>query len=117
MTQWLDTGVKPRAAVDACWDVIGTKIAEPATFDKPGLCNALYPSHANPRLVAGAPLVDDILKCRLKPIDAKDYKAVFTLDEMLKLRLIFPDGVCDYSKPGVNQDRLAGTYLTLPPVN
>jgi hypothetical protein len=36
---------------------------------------------------------------------------------MLKLRLIFPDGVCDYSKPGVNQDRLAGTYLTLPPVN
>ena len=117
MSQWLDTGVKPRAAVDACWDVIGTKIAEPATFDKPGLCNALYPSHANPRLVAGAPLVDDILKCRLKPIDVKDYKAVFTLDEMLKLRLIFPDGVCDYSKPGLNQDRLAGTYLTLPPVN
>jgi len=117
MTQWLDTGVKPRAAVDACWDVIGTKIAEPATLDKPGLCNALYPSHANPRLVAGAPLVDDILKCRLKPIDAKDYKAVFTLEEMLKLRLIFPDGVCDYSKPGLNQDRLAGTYLTLPPFN
>jgi hypothetical protein len=117
MTQWLDTRTKPRAAVDACWDVIGTKIAEPATLDKPGLCNALYPSHANPRLVAGAPLVDDVLKCRLKPIDQKDYKVVFTLDEMLKLKLIFPDGVCDYSKPGLNQDRLAGTYLALPPFN
>lgn len=117
MTEWLDKGIKPRGAVDACWDVIGTKISEPATLDKPGLCNALYPSHTNPRLVAGAPIVDDVLKCRLKPIDGKDYKVTFTLDEMLKLRLIFPDGVCDYSKPGVNQERLAGTYLRLAPSN
>jgi len=48
--------------------------------------------------------------------DERAYYA-FTLEEMLKLRLIFPDGVCDYSKPGLNQDRLAGTYLTLPPFN
>ena len=67
--------------------------------------------------MAGAPIVDDVLKCRLKPIDGKDYKVTFTLDEMLKLRLIFPDGVCDYSKPGVNQERLAGTYLRLAPSN
>jgi hypothetical protein len=104
MTAWLDTGMKPRAAVDACWDVVGTKIDEPATPDKPGLCNALYPVHANPRQVAGAPLSDDVLKCRLKPIDPRDYKTPLTIDEMLKLRLVFPGGVCDYTKPGMNQE-------------
>jgi hypothetical protein len=105
MTQWLDTGTKPRTAVDSCWDVIGTKIAEAASVDKPGLCNALYPVHANPRLVAGAPMSDDVLKCRLKPIDPKDYRVPFTIDESLRLRLTFPEGVCDYTKPGVGQTR------------
>jgi Tannase-like family of unknown function (DUF6351) len=33
---------------------------------------------------------------------------------MQQLRQAFPGGVCDYSKPGVNQVRTAGTYLKLP---
>ena len=129
MSQWLDALVKdrsmttaiervvrakPAAAVDGCWDAEGTRIDEPATFDGPGRCNTLYPNHKNPRLVAGAPLTDDIQKCQLKPIDARDYKVTFSADEMQKLRSIFPGGVCDYSKPGVNQQRLARTYLKLP---
>jgi hypothetical protein len=129
MAQWLDAlekdtsntpiaekikRAKPAAAVDGCWDAQGTRIDEPATFGGPGRCNALYPNHKNPRLVAGAPLTDDILKCRLKPIDARDYNVTFAADDMTRLRHIFPGGVCDYSKPSVNHAPLAGTYLRLP---
>jgi hypothetical protein len=129
MTQWLDVlkkdtspapmaekikRAKPAAAVDGCWDTQGTRIDEAATFDGPGRCNDLFPNHKNPRLIAGAPLTDDILKCQLKPIDARDYKVTFAPDDMARLRAIFPGGVCDYSKPGVNQVPLAGTYLRLP---
>jgi hypothetical protein len=129
MSQWLDAlsadasaapviekvkRAKPAAAVDGCWDSNGTRIDEPATFDGPGRCNTLFPNHRNPRLVAGAPVADDIAKCRLKPIDARDYKTPFSAVDLQKLRSIFPAGVCDYSKPGVNQLPLAGTYLNLP---
>ena len=64
--------------------------------------------------MAGAPLTDDIMKCQLKPIDAKDYRVSFTSTELDQLRQAFPSGVCDFSKLGVMQLPLAGTYLTLP---
>jgi hypothetical protein len=129
MSQWLDAlgrdsssmpaiekikRAKPAAATDGCWDADGARIDEPATFDGPGRCNALFPNHRNPRLVAGAAVTDDITKCQLKPIDARDYKASLSPSDLQKLRTIFPSGVCDYSKPGVNQVPLAGTYLKLP---
>jgi hypothetical protein len=129
MTHWLDAIVadksnssaaakvahaKPRSAVDGCWAADGTRIDEPATQDGPGKCNQLYPAHLTPRLVAGTPLTDDVLKCQLKPIDVKDYHVTFTGAELDQMRQIFPGGVCDFSKPGVMQLPLAGTYLTLP---
>jgi hypothetical protein len=105
---------KPAGAVDGCWDMSGNRIDEPATFDGPGKCNDLYPNHKNPRLVAGARLVDDVLKCQLKPIDARDYKVAVSADEMTRLRSVFIGGVCDYSKPGIGQVPIAGTYQRLP---
>jgi hypothetical protein len=54
------------------------------------------------------------MKCQLKPIDPKDYKVPFTAAELAELSQVFPGGVCDYSKPGVMQVPLAGTYLSLP---
>src|SRR5471032_377218 len=129
MSTWLDTlakdtstapaidkvvRAKPAAAVDACFTAEGTKIEEPLSLTGTGKCATLYPPHSTPRLVAGAPLADDVLKCQLKPIDAKGYKATMTADEMQQLRQAFPGGVCDYSKAGVNQRPLSGTYLKLP---
>ncbi len=129
MSEWLDTlaadtssrpaidkivRAKPAKAVDGCWDTTGTRIDEPATFDGQGRCNQLYPNHTNPRLSAGAPLADDVLKCQVKPVTSSDYAVTFTAEELGRLRRIFPRGVCDYSKPGVNQVPLAGTYLKLP---
>ena len=105
---------KPADAVDGCWAPDGTRINEPATIDGPGKCNQLYPAHSTPRLAAGAPLTDDIMKCQLKPVDVKDYRVTFTSAELGELRQTFSAGVCDFSKPGVMQLPLAGTYLSLP---
>jgi len=66
-------------------------------------CNQLWPSFSFPRKVAGGPLDESILKCQLKAIDLRDYPVSFTADELQRLRAIFPSGVCDWSRPGVNQ--------------
>jgi len=105
---------KPAAAIDGCWSADGARIDEPAVFGKPGKCNDLYPIHLTPRLVAGTPLTDDVLKCQLKPFDAKDYKVSFTNSEMDQLRTEFAAGVCDFSKPGAMQQAPRGTYQVLP---
>jgi hypothetical protein len=66
-------------------------------------CSTLYPVYSNPRHEAGGPLAANVLKCQLKPIDAKDYSVQFSAAERTRLDAIFPAGVCDWSKPGVNQ--------------
>ena len=99
---------KPAAAVDGCWmattDKPATFVAEPQTFSsKPdSKCNRAYPSYSFTRHVAGGPLDANVLKCQLKPIDPRDYAALTPAD-LQRLRTIFPGGVCDWSKPGVNQ--------------
>jgi len=124
MNQWLDAMTadptplsidkvvkhKPAEAVDTCWDASGQKIVEPASFTAANKCNQLYPVHSEPRLVAGAPLTNDIMKCQLKPINFADYKARFSEAQQARMRAIFTTGVCDFSKPGVNQVPIKGTY-------
>jgi hypothetical protein len=42
------------------------------------------------------------MKCRLKPLRRTDYPGVtFTDAQWATLQATFPDGVCDFSKPGV----------------
>lgn len=101
---------KPPEATDACWDGEGNKITEKAEFDGKGKCNTLYPVHSEPRLMAGAPLSNDVLKCRLKPINYADYKVTFADAQKARMAAIFSKGVCDFSRPGVEQVPLKGTY-------
>lgn len=56
-----------------------------------------------PEFVAGALIEVDVVKCQLKPIGMSDYKVPFTPEQVSQLHAIFPDGVCDWSKPGVEQ--------------
>lgn len=128
MTNWLDAiaadpspstadkvvRLKPAEAVDACWGVAdAVQHKEPATLSGPGICNTLYPKTVPPRMVAGEPITDDVVKCQLKPVDESDYQpAVFTATEKVRLANIFVDGVCDYAKPGVSQSTVKGTWLT-----
>jgi uncharacterized tannase-like protein DUF6351 len=125
MNQWLDniaqdtsnasaaTKVahdKPTGLADACWTPEGEKIVEPLTYDGKGRCNQLYPAHADPRIVAGSPLTDEVLKCSLKPISASDYTQALTPDQLARVKAEFPQGVCDYTRPGVSQARVEGTW-------
>ena len=101
---------KPADAADACWDAAGNKTVEQMTFDGKGKCNTLFPVHSEPRLIAGAPLANDVMKCQLKPINFADYKAPFDDSQKARMASIFPTGVCDFSKPGLQQVPLKGTY-------
>ena len=105
---------KPSDAVDACWDASGKKIAEPAVYSGATQCNALFPAHKNPRLVAGMSLKHDVLKCQLKPIVASDYAQPLTALQLARLQAAFPGGICDYSKPGIEQQGLAGSWFAFP---
>src|SRR5215469_1048538 len=102
---------KPSDLVDACFINKGTvKIAEQQVYELDTTCNQLYPAFSTPRMVAGEPLANDVLKCQLIPIDFSLYKIRFTAAEAAQLKAIFPQGVCDYSKPGVGQQPPDGTW-------
>ena len=34
-----------------------------------GICGSTFPSHETPRMIAGGPIANDVLKCALKPVD------------------------------------------------
>jgi hypothetical protein len=101
---------RPAELADGCWTPDGERVSEPRSYDGQGRCNKLYPPHGDPRLAAGGPLADNILKCTLKTLDAKDYKKTITSDQMSRLKSIFPQGVCDYSRPGVEQQLAKGPW-------
>ena len=95
---------KPADLTDACFTDNGTvKIAETQVYRGDTRCNKLYPAYSSPRMVAGEPLANNVLKCQLKPISAADYGDKPGQDDLVGLNTIFPKGVCDYSKPGVRQ--------------
>lgn len=98
---------RPADAINGCYD-----LATPPRFLPDALpfssqpispCSELYPVFSNPRHEAGGPLAADVLKCELKPIEAKDYAVPMTDFERAQLAAIFPAGVCDWSKPGAGQ--------------
>ncbi|MFD2416919.1 DUF6351 family protein [Amycolatopsis pigmentata] len=95
---------KPADAVDTCW------INGVATTDQQK-CAKEMPNIGNPRMVAGGPLSDDVLKCQIKPLGRSDYRVKFTDDQWRRLQRTFPDGVCDYGKPSVGY-QLAQPWLT-----
>ena len=85
-------------------------MAEPATVQGVRYIT-LYPTFSTPRLVAGAPIADNVLKCSLKPISPTDYTVTFSSSELAQLQQVFPSGVCNYATPGLWQVPLRGTWL------
>ncbi len=66
-------------------------------------CDAIVQSYSSPRIEAGMPLTDDVMKCQLKPQLRTDYLPVtFTDAQWTALLDTFPTGVCDYSLPAVD---------------
>ena len=105
-TQAQVVAAKPATAFDLCYltgDVnFATKVTDMALCD----ADPRLQKHASPRQVAGGALTEDILKCQLKPINPADYSpATLSAQQLVRLYATFPDGVCDWSKPGVGQQR------------
>jgi hypothetical protein len=106
---------KPAAAHDLCYLLADVTFSTPVT--DMALCDSDSPQadgkgrlakRASPRQVAGGPLAENILKCQLKPINALDYVSTanpggLSSDQLCRMGVAFPGGVCDWSLPGVGQ--------------
>ncbi|HEX7134052.1 MAG TPA: DUF6351 family protein [Iamia sp.] len=80
------------------------RVDVPEDFDSGvGPCALVLPVVSTPRGGAGMPASDDVVKCQLKPIDPADYPSSLTAEQLDALATAFPDGVCDYGRPGVGE--------------
>ncbi|PVG84215.1 hypothetical protein DDE18_00805 [Nocardioides gansuensis] len=124
MDEWLAAVEKDRRPVPLAQKIVEDR---PATLTDrchadgvPGvLCeNDLARTHlSTPRQEAGGPATNDVLACRLVPLDRAAYTYVgghpipFTDAEWATLQATFPGGVCDWLQPGLGQG-VAETWLT-----
>ena len=95
---------RPAELRDACFTSASNEITDRQR------CAELFPMGTDARMVAGAPLANDVLKCTLKPIEQRDYAPRLSAEQLRRLSGIFPQGVCDWTQPGVGQVPLAGTW-------
>ena len=95
---------KPGDVADRCTDGGGTDLPSE-------VCDETVAAYGTPRIGADGPLADDTLQCRYKPLRKSDYNVTFTAEQWSRLKKVFADGVCDYSRPGVDQ-RGAKAWMT-----
>ena len=102
---------KPPRATDRCFDEKGTEIARGAEVwngiidSKPaGACTQKFKIFSTSRRVAGGPFEQSLFKCQLQAVTDAIQKGLYgawtpSAQETAMLQAIFPQGVCDYSKP------------------
>lgn len=101
---------RPAHLTDSCWTPAGERIRERQVWRGDTRCNALYPSHASPRIVAGGPLASNVVSCRRTDPVRATYPAMSDA-AWTRLRQVFADGVCDWTRPGTDQAPPDGTWL------
>lgn len=80
--------------------------------------NLVRTNLSTPRQEAGGPVTNDVLACQRRPLERSSYKVLgglpvlFTDAQWATLQQVFPDGVCDWSVPGVGQDQRGLTWLS-----
>ncbi|WP_052223527.1 DUF6351 family protein [Novosphingobium malaysiense] len=104
---------RPSGMVDVCYSSDGERIEEVADAANGGRCGQVMPYASDPRMIAGAPLTDDVLKCQLKPLVAADYPKL-DAKQVARLKVVFPTGVCDFTRPGVGFQALQSGWLSYP---
>jgi len=111
---------KPADATDGCF--LGAE-----RLSTSPTCGGATPAYGDALGVAGGPRTGTVLKCRLKPLDPRDYRVQLTSAQLTALRAAFPAGVCDWSRPGVDEQPAlpwttfatgpGGTPLGAPPAS
>ena len=92
---------RPKGVTSTCW-IDGSPVTDTAR------CAKQYPPPVNggdARIAAGGPLTDNVRKCHLKPLRRGDYNVAFTDPQWQQLQAAFPDGVCDWARPSVGEQR------------
>ena len=103
-------GNKPADAVDRCFSTDGSPLAAGDDVwngildDGPkGACAQAFPVFGTSRIAAGGPIEGGIFACTRQPVQRAVAQGLYapwvpTRDDVARLREIFPDGVCDYTK-------------------
>ena len=106
---------KPERAVDSCFATDGSLIASGrrvwnGVLDdrRPGECTQRFPIYSSSRRVAGGPFEGGVWKCQLQSVDRAIARGVYgswqpTAEERARLEQVFPDGVCDFTRPDVGR--------------
>ena len=106
------TASRPEAVDDLCTEAGNLLASGAATFAEGSACSERALDSLEPRLVAGAPASNHILKCALAPVADFDYAGTLSAEDIAALQTIFPEGVCDYGEPGVGVVPPAETWAT-----
>jgi hypothetical protein len=106
---------RPDRAVDSCFATDGSLIASgdgvwDGVLDQgpSGPCTERFPIYSSSRRQAGGPYEGGVWKCALQPVDTALEAGVYgdwQPDDAQRARLgeIFPDGVCDWTRPDVGR--------------
>jgi hypothetical protein len=111
MDRWLtaierDTGPGTRAQKiirDRPADVRDTCEVAYGAPTPPDGCPLAVRAYASPRMVAGDAITTTTNKCALKPLRRSDYGVTFSAAQWAQLEAAFPAGVCDFSRPAVDE--------------
>jgi hypothetical protein len=100
---------RPAAVADDC--LVGDEhLRGDDVYTSRNACTDAYPVHGDPRMAAGGPRRADVVACRLAPIDPEAYGVPLTAAQLERLQAVFPDGVCDWTLPGIGQGPPVGTW-------
>ena len=109
MDKWLTAIEADKRDVPREQKVRQDKPNDPLAHDRCDLptqetCNTLMAPYGSVRMGAGDGSASDVMKCQLKPLVQSDFTPIqFTAAQWTALNATFPTGVCDYTKPGVEQ--------------
>src|SRR3954452_11994674 len=107
MDRWLASVERAHSQVSRARKIADDKPADIEDRCTADVCKQYVATrYGTPRSAAGEDEFNDIVKCRLKPLDRGDYAGItFTDAQWAQLQKAFPTGVCDWSRPGVGQGR------------
>ena len=95
---------KPSDITDRCSQISGVEQVDVPGVGKVCQLDAVQTKFSTPAMVAGESIATDTNECQLKPLRQSDYYPItFSDDQWKQLQTAFPTGVCDWSKPGVDQ--------------
>ena len=90
---------RPKELKDRCYNFSG-EVVKPHSLCPKGV----VPVYGTPRTVAGEAITTDDNECQLQPLTSKtDPTKSFTSEELTTLQSVFPEGVCKFKSPGLEQ--------------